>query len=320
MPASMHSACASELPRGALKLSFLLHPAAPAAESAGVTGRRPMVVLKKKPEAAATSAPTAGAALAAPGAPPAGGAGEGGSPGQQEGREVTPAPAAGAAAAAPAAATPAPAAAAAATPAAAGAAARPGTVARQAPAGGAAGASPPAAPDAATPAPPKTGGGAPCLTGAMVGRALRESSKEEPCWLAVTCFHCSTLLAVERCRNPPLRSPCCPSAPAAGKAAKKVPPSFLEVIDCLVDVLLRYHGPPAEPKDEGECLLLPCCCSALLPPPCCRRPAAGALGALPHSLPSPLWPASPSHPQARRAPPPTPAPPPSCTAAAWLWW
>jgi hypothetical protein len=30
-----------------------------------------------------------------------------------------------------------------------------------------------------------------------------------------------------------------------------VPPSFLDVIDCLVDVLLRYHGPPSEEGKDG---------------------------------------------------------------------
>ncbi|KAL4856977.1 E3 ubiquitin-protein ligase UPL1 [Chlorella vulgaris] len=38
----------------------------------------------------------------------------------------------------------------------------------------------------------------------------------------------------------------------AGKSAKKVPPSFLEVIDCLVDVLLRYNEPPAELEAQGK--------------------------------------------------------------------
>lgn len=41
---------------------------------------------------------------------------------------------------------------------------------------------------------------------------------------------------------------------AAGKSAKKVPPSFLEVVDCLVDVLLRWNGPPPpeQAADKGE--------------------------------------------------------------------
>lgn len=125
------------------------------AESSSMAGRRPMVVLKKKPEASSA----AGAALAAPAAPAAGGSGEGGSPGQ-EGRDVTPAPAAAAAAPAAAAAAPAAGAATAAAtpaPAAAGTAARQGTAAR--PAAAAAGGSPPAGQDAVTPAPPKTGAG-----------------------------------------------------------------------------------------------------------------------------------------------------------------
>jgi hypothetical protein len=41
-------------------------------------------------------------------------------------------------------------------------------------------------------------------------------------------------------------------APAAGKSGKKVPASFLEIIDCLVDVLLRYHSPTPEPAAEGK--------------------------------------------------------------------
>ena len=55
------------------------------------------------------------------------------------------------------------------------------------------------------------------------------------------------------------------TAPGA-KPAKKVPHNFLEVIDSLVDVLLRYNGPPAD----------------LLPPPSTTAPAAagGAAAAM----------------------------------------
>lgn len=66
--------------------------------------------------------------------------------------------------------------------------------------------------------------------------------------LLVVCAKCRRHLLVAATLCKLLSSP----NHAAGKAAKKVPPSFLEVIDCLVDVLLRYHGPPAE---EGRCFL-----------------------------------------------------------------
>ena len=49
------------------------------------------------------------------------------------------------------------------------------------------------------------------------------------------------------------------------KSGKKVPSSFVEVIDTLVDLLLRYEGPYAQPKPKetapGEtlrCIFLHC--------------------------------------------------------------
>lgn len=55
----------------------------------------------------------------------------------------------------------------------------------------------------------------------------------------------SKTTAVNPARLPP---PCAhATATTGGKGgAKRVPASFLEVVDCLVDVLLRYTGPPAD--------------------------------------------------------------------------
>ena len=40
-----------------------------------------------------------------------------------------------------------------------------------------------------------------------------------------------------------------------GRSSKKVPGSFVEVIDCLVDLVLRYEGPYQSASDEGGSLL-----------------------------------------------------------------
>ena len=41
-----------------------------------------------------------------------------------------------------------------------------------------------------------------------------------------------------------------PKTPGRG-SSKKVPGSFVEVIDCLVDLVLRYEGPYKSTSDEG---------------------------------------------------------------------
>jgi len=38
-----------------------------------------------------------------------------------------------------------------------------------------------------------------------------------------------------------------------GRSSKKVPGSFVEVIDCLVDLVLRFEGPYKKAADEGGC-------------------------------------------------------------------
>ncbi len=40
-----------------------------------------------------------------------------------------------------------------------------------------------------------------------------------------------------------------------GRSSKKVPGSFVEVIDCLVDMVLRFEGPYKKGVDEGACLV-----------------------------------------------------------------
>ena len=40
-----------------------------------------------------------------------------------------------------------------------------------------------------------------------------------------------------------------------GRSSKKVPGSFVEVIDCLVDLVLRFEGPYKKVADEGACLV-----------------------------------------------------------------
>ena len=52
-----------------------------------------------------------------------------------------------------------------------------------------------------------------------------------------------------------------------GRSSKKVPGSFVEVIDCLVDLVLRYEGPYKPPSDGGGSVLavlvsLPLSCEA----------------------------------------------------------
>ena len=172
-----------------------------------------MVAIKKKPAAAAALA-AEGAAAAASGAPAAE-AGEGASPPQAPAAErdaASPAQAAGAAAATPAPAS-APPAAAAPPP-----IRQAGTAQRAAPAA-----------EGATPAPPKTG--------ACVGFYVHVFYSRDGIWSSAT----SSPLSLKR----PSASPNSWSLPGA-KPAKKVPHSFLEIIDCLVDVLLRYQGPPAD--------------------------------------------------------------------------